>query len=137
MFGDFSDKDFALAVMSAENYNKSCKDLVNMAEDKGVPLYLVSSLTNVQRMEYGLRIVKHSHFKDLLLDTVISGNEYFFNSENLKLSLATLVTVHDGSIRVDVENVCRIMKEVKKLLSFKINHNYEISEYEKTLAYFK
>ncbi|MGV3076479.1 hypothetical protein ACEE21_15500 [Clostridium baratii] len=133
MFGDFSDKDFALVLMSVENYNKSCSDLVKMAEDKEIPLYLVSSLTNVQRIEYDLPVVKHTHFRDLLLDTVISGNKYFFNSENLKLSLATLVTVYDGSVK----DVCRIMKEVKKFLSFKINYNYEISEYVKTLACFK
>lgn len=133
MFGDFSDKDFAFVLMSVENYNKSCADLASIARDKGIPLYLVSSLVNVQRMEYDLPVVKHTYFRELLLDTVVSGNKYFFNSENLKLSLATLVTVYDGGI----ENVCRIMKEVKKFLSFKINYSYEISEYEKTLAYFK
>lgn len=137
MFGDFSDKDFALVIMSVERYNQSCTDLVNLTKDKEIPLSLVSSLVNIQRKQYNLHDMRHTTHRDLLLDVVISGSKYFFNSENLRLVLATLVTMCSSNKTIDVEDICRITREVKKFLSFKINYTYDISMYIETLSKFK
>lgn len=137
MFGDFSDKDFAQVILSVENYDLGCKNLVDLAKDKGIPLELISSLVNIQRKEYNLYSVSHADYRDILLDEVVSGNKYFFNSENLKLILATIVTLCDDGNSIDIKHICRIAKEVKKFLSFKINFSYEISEYLEELLNFK
>lgn len=137
MFGDFSDKDFALMLLSVDNYDKSCLDLVNLTKDRGVPLEIVSELVNLQRVEYGLYYVNHNSFKDLSLDIVVSGKEYFFNAEKLRLTLATLATMYKGGKDIDIDNICKIMREVRKFLSFKINYKYDISEYIETLKKFK
>ena len=130
MFGDFSDRDFAKLLLAVENYNIDCLGLVNAAKDKDVSLELVSQLVNLQREEYDLSKVEHSSFRDIVLDTVVSGNKYFFNSENLKLALATLITIKEkGNSSFDSEYVCKIMKEVKKFLSFKIKFSFEITKY--------
>lgn len=136
MFSGFSDKDFAKLILSIENYDLSCKDLVNLSKDKGIPFNLVSSFVNIQRKEYDLPVVTHTDFRDILLDTVVSGNKYFFNSENLRLVLATMVVVYDGA-NTDIEYVSRIMKEVKKFLSFKISIQFNTEEYIKELSILK
>lgn len=137
MISDFSDKDFAFVIKSIENYDKSCSELVQLAHDRNVPLHVISSLVNVQRMEYVLPVVRHDDIRDLLLDKVVSDSKYFFNSENLRLSLATLVSTHKGGTRIDFDMVKRVMEEVKRILSVKIAFTYEISEYLRTLAFFK
>lgn len=137
MFGDFSDKDFALMLLSVDNFDRSCLDLVNLTKDRGVPLKMVSELVNIQRNEYGLPYIEHTSYRDLSLDTVVSGREYFFNSEKLRLTLSTLVTMCGDGRAIDIDNICKIMREVSKFLSFKINYKYDISEYIETLKGFK
>lgn len=137
MFGDFSDKDFALMLLSVDNFDRSCLDLVNLTKDRGVPLKMVSELVNIQRNEYGLHYIEHTSYRDLSLDTVVSGREYFFNSEKLRLTLSTLVTMCGDGRAIDIDNICKIMREVSKFLSFKINYKYDISEYIETLKGFK
>ncbi len=130
MFGDFDDRDFAKLLLAVESYSRGCLSLVKEAKDKKIPLNLVSQLVNLQRKGYDLSYVNHSSYRDLQLDPVVSGKEYFFNSENLKLALATLITINsDGTDNIDREYTCKIMKEVKKFLSFKIKFNFNIIEY--------
>ena len=137
MFGDFTDKDFALMLLSVDNYDKSCLDLVNLTKDRGVPLKMVSELVNLQRKEYNLSYADHTSFRDLSLDIIVSGKEYFFNSEKLRLTLATLATMYKDGKDTDIDNICKIMREVRKFLSFKINYKYDISEYIETIKKFK
>lgn len=137
MFGDFSDKDFALMLLSVDNFDRSCLDLVNLTKDRRVPLKMVSELVNIQRNEYGLPYIEHTSYRDLSLDTVVSGKEYFFNSEKLRLTLSTLVTMCGSGRAIDIDNICKIMREASKFLSFKINYKYDISEYIETLKGFK
>lgn len=136
MFHDFSDEDFAKLLVAVENYNLSCLGLVSEAEGKGIPIELVSRLVNIQRKEYNLEVVDHSSYKDVKLDTVVSGNDYFFKSENLKLALATIVTVN-GNKGIDSDYTCKIMREVKKFLSFKISYNFGILGYYEMIKNFK
>jgi len=136
VFHDFSDEDFAILLQAIENYSMSCLGLVNEAEGKGVPIELISRLVNIQRKEYDLEVINHSSYKDVKLDTVVSGSEYFFKSENLKLVLATTTSVK-GNRGNRYDYICKIMKEVKKFLSFKTNYNFSIVEYYEVIKNYK
>lgn len=134
MFLDFSDREFAIVLISVDGYSLGCVNLVNTAKDKGVPLDIVSSFVNIQRRQYNLPESHHMEYRDILLDTVVSGNTYFSGSENLRLALATLVSAFDeGSKEIDGEYICRIIRGVEKFLSFKINYSFDIDEYCKAL----
>lgn len=133
MLSDFNDRDFAFILLSVENYSKSCLELVNATKEKRIPLYIISELVNIQRAQYGLGVIRHISHKDLQLDAVVSGSKYFFHSENLKLVLSTLIVVGIE----DIDNTCKILMGVEKMLSFKISYTYDISNYIQILFKYK
>lgn len=137
MFGDFSDKDFALVVVSVDNYDRSCMDLVSRLRDMDIDYKLISDLVNVQRCEYGLDKVNHKDYKAILLDKVVSGSDYFFKCQNLKVILCTLVTVYSNDNGLNADHIIKIVKNVRKFVSFKINFNFDISKYCDELLNYK
>lgn len=129
MISGLTRREFGLVLVSCERYDIGCVDLVKLASDRGIPLSVVSSFVNVQREKYNLDTVNHSSYKDLLLDTVVSGKEYFFKCENLKAALATLVTVFSDEGTVDVTSISRIMKGVAKNLTFTSTYQFDVDDY--------
>lgn len=134
MFYDFSDKDFSLVMLSRDTFNElSCRDLVNTLKERGVNPCIVSKLVNVQRTKYNLDEVTHSDYKSILLDTVVSGRDYFFKCEGLRIILSCMVTTSKEGV-VDIDSIAKISKEVVRLVSFKTNHKYGIGEYIEAIS---
>lgn len=140
MFSDFSDKEFAkLLVISEELYSLDCKELVTRLEKKEIPYDIVSKMVNIQREEYNLNIVNHSSYRDIKLDNVISGREYHFKSENLKLVLSSMVAElpyiqnMKGFSDENIISICKITRKGEKFLSFKIGFKYDTKIYLNTL----
>lgn len=130
MLYDFSDRDFFLVMQSVENYNRSCLELIKINRDRGLSLGMLSSLVCVQRAEYGLEELYYSSYRGLLMDSVVSGAEYFFSAENLRLVLSVLVAVYEGvGSCLDYECICRICMGAGKVLSFSTGFRYDVTSY--------
>lgn len=133
LFKDFSDIEFAKLLIVVEKYDIPCFDLIKELEEYNVPVKLVSELVNTQRYEYGLNYENHTDYKSILLDKVVSGKDYCFKCENLRLVLSSLVVTikydKTGSIFSDV---VKLVKRGEKFLSFKIDYKYNTKKYVDT-----